>query len=147
MFATEENQAGICQGESLKGTAKNSISFPEGVSSCADAERRIPKQCKPEVHAQGMLGGGSFPWERFRNSHTLASLGTAPNLRAEFKQAQAPASPHSPAAQRAPFPFPCHGFTREGKDLAAERTVRNKGFENRLLIKNDTTARLVLSTH
>lgn len=44
-------------------------------------------------------------------------------------------------------PFPCHDFTREENYSDADRTVSNKGFENRLLIKNDTTARLFLSTY
>ena len=51
-----------------------------------------------------------------------------------------------PGRTKGRAPLPRHGFTREENYSDAERTVSNKGFENRLLIKNDTTARLFLST-
>lgn len=57
------------QEESLKGTAKNYISFPERASSCAGAQRRVPKQREPEAYAKVISGEGSLLREKFSNSH------------------------------------------------------------------------------
>lgn len=57
------------QEESLKGTAKNYISFPERASSCAGAQRRVLKQCEPEACAKVISGEGSLLREKFSNSH------------------------------------------------------------------------------
>lgn len=57
------------QEESLKGMAKNDISFPERASSCAGAQKHVPKQREPGACAKVVSGEGSRLREKFGNSH------------------------------------------------------------------------------
>lgn len=59
------------QEESLKGMAKNYyISFPEGASSCAGAQRHVSERHKRGEYPKEILGEGSLSREKFGNSQT-----------------------------------------------------------------------------
>lgn len=69
LFAKGESLGWNLQGESLKGMAKNDIRFPERSSSCAGAQKHVPKQWELEAYAKVVSGEGSRLREKFSNSH------------------------------------------------------------------------------
>lgn len=149
LFSRGENGAGICEKKVRRERQRILLVFQKELPVAPGARRRVPKRREPAAYATA-VSGRRVPFSgKSLATHIINCQPPSrakPNYRRQIG-VNIRLAELSGRTKGSLSPFPCHDFTREENYSDAERTVSNKGFENRLPIKNDTTARLFLSTH